>query len=79
MKYLLLLALTLPAQNWPSFRGPGARGVDDKQNLPVKWDVAKGKNIAWKTEIPGLGLRARSSGADGLRDHCDQQQSGDGI
>ena len=57
MKTLLLLAvLSANAQNWPSFRGPGARGVAEKQNLPVEWDVAKGKNIAWKTEIPGLGL-----------------------
>ena len=56
MRLLLLLALTLPAQNWPSFRGPGARGVVEKQNLPMAWDVANGKNIAWKTEIPGLGL-----------------------
>lgn len=56
MKYLLLLALTLPAQNWPSFRGPGARGIADKQNLPLEWNAAKGRNIAWKTGIPGLGL-----------------------
>ncbi|MBI2687851.1 MAG: PQQ-binding-like beta-propeller repeat protein [Acidobacteria bacterium] len=56
MRYLLLAALTLHAQNWPSFRGPGARGIAEKQNLPVAWDVAKGTNIAWKTEIPGLGL-----------------------
>lgn len=56
MRYLLLLALTLPAQNWPQFRGPGAQGVAEKQNLPVSWDVASGRNIAWKTAIPGLGL-----------------------
>lgn len=56
MRFLLLFAVVVSAQNWPTFRGPGARGVAEKQNLPVKWDVASGKNIAWKTEIPGLGL-----------------------
>jgi outer membrane protein assembly factor BamB len=56
MKYLLLLALALPAQNWPAFRGPAAAGLATRQNLPVQWDVAKGTHIAWKTVIPGLGL-----------------------
>ena len=27
-RYPLLLALTPPARNWPSFRGPGARLMD---------------------------------------------------
>ncbi len=58
MKFPLLFALALvpAAQNWPSFRGPGARGVAANQHLPLDWDVATGRNIAWKTEIPGLGL-----------------------
>jgi outer membrane protein assembly factor BamB len=56
MRLFLLFAMVVSAQNWPTFRGPGARGVAEKQNLPVTWDVASGKNIAWKAEIPGLGL-----------------------
>src|SRR5262249_26295419 len=51
---LLLLASCCFAQNWPSFRGPDASGTADKQKLPVAWDVAKGRNIAWETAIPGL-------------------------
>ena len=54
---LLILALTTFttfAQNWPSFRGPDASGAADKQKLPVRWDAAKGRNIAWKSAIPGL-------------------------
>ena len=50
----LLFAFVAAAQNWPSFRGPAASGVSDGQKLPTTWDVAKGKNIAWKTPIPGL-------------------------
>jgi outer membrane protein assembly factor BamB len=51
---LLLLAFTAAAQNWPSFRGPGAAGVADQQNLPIRWDIRTGTNIRWKTPIPGL-------------------------
>jgi len=50
----LLLASAAAAQNWPSFRGPGASGVADHQNLPVAWNVSKGTGIAWKTAVPGL-------------------------
>lgn len=41
--------------NWPSFRGPDGTGVADGQNPPVTWNVKVGKNIRWKTPIPGLG------------------------
>ena len=58
---ICLLALRAPARlasapsaNWPGFRGPSAAGVADGQQLPETWDVASGRNIAWKVEIPGL-------------------------
>ncbi len=41
--------------NWPQFRGAFAQGVADGA-LPMEWDVASGKNIKWKTPIPGLGF-----------------------
>jgi outer membrane protein assembly factor BamB len=50
-----VIALSATAQNWPSFRGPFARGVSDRQNLPADWDVKTGRNIRWKTAIPGQG------------------------
>jgi len=50
---LLLVRLDL-TQQWPSFRGPAAAGVADGQHLPDAWDGAKGTQIRWKTEIPGL-------------------------
>lgn len=40
--------------NWPTFRGPHASGWLDGQNLPDSWDGESGKNIKWKTLIPGL-------------------------
>jgi len=50
-------AVVLPAmaQNWPSFRGPFARGIADQQELPADWDVKTGRNIRWKASIPGMG------------------------
>jgi outer membrane protein assembly factor BamB len=45
---------TLPAQEWPSFRGPNASGVADHQSLPDTWDVKTGANIRWVAAIPGL-------------------------
>lgn len=49
-----LLTATAAAQNWPSFRGPGASGVADGNQLPVSWNISKGTNIAWATPVPGL-------------------------
>ena len=42
--------------NWPQFRGPSGSGLGDGANPPVQWDVAKGTNIAWTAEIPGLAI-----------------------
>ena len=55
--FLLALALTSPAspQDWPSFRGPFAKGVADGQDLPAEWDVAKLRNIRWTQTLPGVG------------------------
>jgi outer membrane protein assembly factor BamB len=58
----LVLALTLKIAcvaadgNWPQFRGPSGSGLGDGSNPPVQWDAAKGTNIAWTSEIPGLSV-----------------------
>lgn len=41
---------------WPVFRGENASGVADGQFPPTNWDAATGKNLLWKTPVPGLGL-----------------------
>jgi outer membrane protein assembly factor BamB len=43
------------AIDWPSFRGPAASGVGDGQGVPLTWDVASGRNVRFKTELPGMG------------------------
>jgi outer membrane protein assembly factor BamB len=48
-------ALTAHGENWPGWRGPRGDGTSLETNLPVEWDGSTGKNIAWKTEIPGEG------------------------
>jgi outer membrane protein assembly factor BamB len=49
----------VPEQNWPEFRGAGARGVAEGFPTSVTWnaDPAAGKpsGILWRTEVPGLG------------------------
>lgn len=58
---VLHIASLNPAQaldhvNWPQFRGPAATGVQEGKSVPAEWDVETGKNLRWKTRIPGLGL-----------------------
>ena len=43
-----------PTGSWPSFRGRDASGVADGQRLPDAWDGTTGKNVLWRTPIPGL-------------------------
>jgi outer membrane protein assembly factor BamB len=42
------------AANWPQYRGPDARGLDESQPLPTHWNVETGANIRWQTPLPGL-------------------------
>lgn len=49
-------AATQAGDNWPSFRGVRASGVSTGGEIPAKWDVEKGENILWRTDIAGLGL-----------------------
>jgi hypothetical protein len=47
---------TTGARNWPAFRGDGAAGNGDGQRAVAEWDVVSGKNIKWKTPIPGVSI-----------------------
>ncbi len=51
---LLVFTASAAEPNWPQFRGPAADGLGDGAP-PVEWNVESGKNIRWKTTIPGLG------------------------
>ncbi|MCZ6649840.1 MAG: PQQ-binding-like beta-propeller repeat protein [Acidobacteria bacterium] len=43
-----------PSSNWPSFRGKDANGIGTGK-VPASWDMKEGRNVLWKTAIPGLG------------------------
>lgn len=45
-----------PGVDWPQFRGIQAGGISENGPAPVSWNVAEGKNVLWRTAIPGLGL-----------------------
>ena len=44
-----------PGKDWPQFRGIGAAGIAEGFSLPTEWDLGAGKNVLWKTDIPGIG------------------------
>ncbi len=56
MRRLLIFIIGLGmalGENWPQWRGPGSNGVSAETKLAGEWGA--GKNVAWKTPIPGRG------------------------
>ncbi len=45
-----------PGIDWPQFRGISATGIAEGAPTASTWNIADGKNVLWKTVIPGLGL-----------------------
>jgi outer membrane protein assembly factor BamB len=45
-----------PGIDWPQFRGISAAGISEGAPVPSTWNVADGRNVVWKTPVPGLGL-----------------------
>lgn len=43
------------AEDWPGWRGPRGDGSSLETGLPTDWDGPTGRNIRWKTPIPGVG------------------------
>jgi outer membrane protein assembly factor BamB len=41
---------------WPAFRGANASGVADGQGAVADWDLATGRNVRWKTPVPGIAV-----------------------
>ncbi|MDA7915993.1 PQQ-binding-like beta-propeller repeat protein [Verrucomicrobia bacterium] len=46
-------------QNWPSFRGPGAKGVAEGYPLRTSWNfntaIPDNPGLLWRASVPGLG------------------------
>ena len=45
-----------PGIDWPQFRGIAAQGIAEGPAPALTWNLKTGERIAWKAEIPGLGL-----------------------
>jgi len=50
---LFLLATARLEADWPQFRGPDGQGHSDQKGVPIHW--AEGKNVTWKSAVPGKG------------------------
>ncbi len=50
---LLVALATLPAQDWPNWRGPSHNGSSPCKGLPAKF--GQSENRRWATELPGPG------------------------
>lgn len=44
-----------PSHDWPHWRGPLGTGVAPDAEPPVEWNERDGRNIRWKTLLPGRG------------------------
>ncbi len=53
MMFEILTICALCAGDWPQFRGPNSDGHAVGPATPMEWSDTK--NVAWKTNIPGLG------------------------
>ena len=53
----MICAAVFADDDWPQFRGHGGLGIGSG-NPPTEWDARTGKNVSWKTPIPGLGHSA---------------------
>jgi outer membrane protein assembly factor BamB len=49
----LLLATSLPAANWPAWRGPTGDGHSPEKNVPLTWSATE--NVRWKIALPEPG------------------------
>jgi outer membrane protein assembly factor BamB len=51
--FVLALAASVQAEEWPGWRGPRGDGTSTETGLPIHW--SRTENVRWKTNIPGKG------------------------
>ena len=47
---LVTATVSVSAENWPQWRGPGSQGISTEARIPTEWSSTR--NIVWKTELP---------------------------
>ena len=50
---LVCFVCQLPAEDWPTFRGPLGNGISKDTGFPTEWGVDR--TSSWKTALPGAG------------------------
>src|SRR5688572_2251373 len=50
---ILIQPLSLPAADWPTWRGPTGLGVSEEKELPVHWTTTQ--HVKWKVKLPSAG------------------------
>jgi len=50
---LMLMTLSMQAQNWPQWRGPDANGIAEQGNYPTT--ISLSNDLLWKTKLTGAG------------------------
>ena len=51
----LMTCVPVDAENWSGWRGERGDGTSLEKNVPTDWDGKSGRNVRWKTAIPGTG------------------------
>ncbi len=78
---LLILAVwispgsSLPAADWPCFRGPTRAGISSDAEIPTRW--SDDDNLKWKLELPGKGFSSPIVVGDYIFVTCYSQADGD--
>ena len=49
--FVLALASSAGADNWPLWRGPTGAGISSDKDLPIKWSATE--NVRWRVPLPG--------------------------
>src|SRR5262245_35035622 len=56
LTFLVAVASTLTAADWPAWRGPTGQGHCEEKNLPLKWSGGKNQeNVKWKVPLANPG------------------------
>src|SRR6185503_12108913 len=50
MLILAAATVSVSAENWPQWRGPGSQGISAEARVPTEWSSST--NVAWKAELP---------------------------
>ena len=66
---------SLPAADWPCFRGPTSAGISSDAEIPTQW--SDDENLKWKLQMPGKGFSSPIVVGDYIFVTCYSDADGD--